>query len=232
MDKVKAQANSLAQQANAGMAKLDNLPVQRKSDALLRSLGVAVLAERTGRGDAGTGAEIDRLVTEIGQHEAQHGIDIVQQTAQAAAQAQARGQMGQMGSGSYIASSPTAMDPNVSGAVPGAGAGYGAPAEPGFGGQTGPGGFPGEFPAGPQFPDAGQPQQPAPTFFPPASGPSGFPDAGPGGFPGADQPQAPSFPQAGGPAGFPQSVEVTPFPSADPQAGFPSTSPGEPEPDL
>src|SRR5262249_47512685 len=38
MDRVKAQASSLAQQANQGMAKLDNLPAQRRADALLRSL--------------------------------------------------------------------------------------------------------------------------------------------------------------------------------------------------
>src|SRR5271155_1475061 len=123
MDKVKAQANQLAQQANAGMAKIDNMPVQRRSDQLLRSLGVAVLAERTGRGTQGTGPEIDRLVTEIQQHEAQHSIDIVQQTAQAAAQAQ----QAQAGPGSFIQSSPSAVDPNVPGGAPG----YGG--QPGYG---------------------------------------------------------------------------------------------------
>ena len=102
MDKVRAQVDSLAQQANAGMAKLDNMPVQRKSDGLLRSLGVAVLADRTGRGNPGTSSEIDRLITEITQHESQNNIDVVQQAAQAAAQAQVRSQMfpagqGQMG---------------------------------------------------------------------------------------------------------------------------------------
>src|SRR5215472_5126807 len=117
MDNLKAQANALAQQANAGMAKLDNLPVQRKSDALLRSLGIAVLAERTGRGNPGTSSEIDRLITEITQHESQHNVDIVQQAAQAAAQPQARGQMGQMGPGSYIASSPSATNQNVAGTM-------------------------------------------------------------------------------------------------------------------
>src|SRR5215472_1928992 len=110
MDKVKAQVDSLAQQANAGMAKLDNLPVQRKSDALLRSLGVAVLAERTGRGDQGTSSEIDRLVTEITQHESQNNIDVVRQAAQAAAQAQVRAQMGP---GSYVPGSPPAANQNV-----------------------------------------------------------------------------------------------------------------------
>src|SRR5215469_4499805 len=147
MDKVKAQVDALAQQANAGMAKLDNLPVQRKSDALMRSLGVAVLADRTGRGNPGTSSEIDRLITEITQHESQNNIDVVQQAAQAAAQAQVRSQMfpagqgqmgpagqGQMGPGSYMPSSPPAANQNVAGTMPGAGAGYG-----GYGAQTGPG---------------------------------------------------------------------------------------------
>src|SRR5215472_10771206 len=176
MDNLRAQANSLAQQANAGIAKLDNLPVQRRSDALLRSLGVAVLADRTGRGNPGTGAEIDRLITEITQHEAQNGLNIVQQATQAAAQAQARspmGPMGQMGQapGSYMPGSPPAPSPNVAGSMPGAGAGYvagsmpgagagyGASSGPDFGGPGSPGGSgdPGAYePAGqqdqPEFP--------------------------------------------------------------------------------
>jgi len=89
MDNLKASANQMVQQANAGVAKLDNLPVNRRSDQLLRSLGVAVLAERTGRGNPGTGAEIDKLIAEIQQHEAQHNLNIVQQAAQAAVQAAA-----------------------------------------------------------------------------------------------------------------------------------------------
>lgn len=128
MDSLKAQVDSLAQQANAGIAKLDNLPVQRKSDALLRSLGVAVLAERTGRGNAGTSAEVDRLVTEITQHEAQNRIDVVQQAAQAAAQAQPRAPMGP---GQYVGNSPPAPNPNVAGTMPGAGADYFASSGPG-----------------------------------------------------------------------------------------------------
>jgi hypothetical protein len=188
MDRVKAQVDSLAQQANAGMAKLDNMPVQRKSDALLRSLGVAVLADRTGRGNPGTSSEIDRLITEITQHESQNNIDLVQQAAQAAAQAQVRSQMfpagqgqmgpvgqgqmgpmgqGQMGPGSYMPSSPPAANQNVAGSMPGAGAGYG-----GYGAQAGPG--PGG--AGPGGPGAG--------------------GAGPGGFaepaPQQDQPESPA----------------------------------------
>jgi hypothetical protein len=207
MDRVKAQVDSLAQQANAGMAKLDNLPVQRKSDGLLRSLGVAVLADRTGRGNPGSSAEIDRLITEITQHESQNNIDIVQQAAQAAAQAaQFRSQMGpmgqgqvgqggmgpmgqgqgQMGPGSYMPSSPPAANQNVAGTMPGAGAGYG-----GYGAPTGPG------PGGPGGPTG---SSAAPGGYPGAQGgladaPGGFP-AGQGGFPKPepqqDQPEYPA----------------------------------------
>ncbi len=119
MDRVKAQASLLAQQSNAGLTKLE--PVNRKSDTLLRSLAVAVLADRTGRGNDGTQAEIDRLITELKQHEAQHNVDIVRQTAdteQAAADAKARVQEAQLQS--------QMQQP---------GAGYGAP-----GGSVGPGG--------------------------------------------------------------------------------------------
>lgn len=208
MDKVKAQVDSLAQQANAGMAKLDNMPVQRKSDALLRSLGIAVLAERTGRGNPETSAEIERLISEITTHEAQSGINIVQQAAQAAAQAQARGQMGQPGPGAYIASSPSATNPNVGGTMPGPGAGYGGygtPSGPSFG-QTGPG--PGPGPGGPG-PGADQP--PAQSF-PPAAGSTAFPQSVP----------ATQFPPADAPAGFPAAT-----PAQDP-VGEPASDQDQP----
>ena len=183
MDNLRAQANSLAQQANAGIAKLDNLPVQRRSDALLRSLGVAVLADRTGRGNPGTGAEIDRLITEITQHEAQNGLNIVQQATQAAAQAQARspmGPMGQMGQapGSYMPGSPPAPSPNVAGSMPGAGAGYVAGSMPGAGAGYVAGSMPG---AGAGYgassgPDFGGPGSPGGSGDPGASEPAGQQD--------------------------------------------------------
>src|SRR5215470_16971268 len=88
MDRVKAQATSLAQQANQGMAKLDNLPAQRRADALLRSLGVAVLAERTGRASGDTEAQISRILADIAQHEQQYTVNLVQQAEQAQAQQQ------------------------------------------------------------------------------------------------------------------------------------------------
>src|SRR6266567_1874776 len=100
MDRVKQQASTLAQQANQGMAKLDNLPAQRRADAMLRSLGLAVLAGRTGRATVDTEAQITQILADIAQHEQQYNVDLVQQAAQAQAQQQpwqpgAPGQPGQ-----------------------------------------------------------------------------------------------------------------------------------------
>ena len=110
-------------------------------------LSLQGLAERTGRGNPGTAAEIERLIAEITQHESQNNIDIVQQTAQAQARSQmAPGQMapgqaapGQAGPGRYFPNSPSSADQNVAGSMPGAGAGYGdygAPGGPGPGGPA------------------------------------------------------------------------------------------------
>ena len=54
MDRVKAQATELAQKTQGtAKAKLDEAQAKRRADALLRSLGAAVYAERTGRGRPG-----------------------------------------------------------------------------------------------------------------------------------------------------------------------------------
>lgn len=86
MDRVKQQANALAQQAtqaaNQSMAKLDNLPAQRRADSLLRSLGVAVLAEKTGRAAGDSEEQITRILADIAEHERQYNVDLVQQAAQ------------------------------------------------------------------------------------------------------------------------------------------------------
>jgi len=81
MDRVKQQANALAQQANQSMAKLDNLPAQRRADSLLRSLGGAVLAEKTGRASGDSEEQITKILAEIEQHERQYNVDLVQQAA-------------------------------------------------------------------------------------------------------------------------------------------------------
>lgn len=68
-DKMKEQAAQAAQKAQEaaqrGQAKLDEAQAKRKEDTLLRDLGAAVYAERTGGGSSG---DIDRLVAEITAH--------------------------------------------------------------------------------------------------------------------------------------------------------------------
>jgi hypothetical protein len=183
MDRVKAQASSLAQQANQGMAKLDNLPAQRRADSLLRGLGVAVLADRTGRAAADNEARISQILTDLAQHEQQYNVDLVQQAAQAQAQ---QAQQQWQGPGGFP-QSPGGFQPQPPG---------------GFQPQP-PGGFQPQPPGGfqPQ-PPGGYPQ--APGGFPEPPGgyqQSGFPQPPGGGYqqpdPGDDQGQS-GFPSAPG----------------------------------
>ncbi len=167
MDKVKAQANQFAVHANAGVSKLE--PVNRRTDQLLKSLGLALYAERTGRGNPRTAAEIDSLVTQLQQHEAQHRIDVVQQAVQAATQAAAAA------AAVAAASQPVPTPP------PGT-PGYGAsPAFPPPGQQPG-------FPGGPQ-PGGLQPGGPQASGFPP---PAQFGYPGQAEYEGGAQPPAPA----------------------------------------
>src|SRR5258708_23075678 len=137
MDRVKQQAPTLAQQANQGMAKFDSLPAERRADALLRSLGVAVLAERTGRANGDTEAQISRILADIAQHEQQYSVNLVQQAAQAQAQPQwqQQQQQWQQGPGGVLTSAPP-VGPNASAMPPPPGPG----GAPGYGGQPGYGG--------------------------------------------------------------------------------------------
>jgi len=84
MDRVKAQAAQLAQQAQEaaqeGRARIDQVQAVRRGDALLRQLGAAVLAERTGRGTPGSQANIDQLITEITAYERESGLNLVSPT--------------------------------------------------------------------------------------------------------------------------------------------------------
>jgi len=84
MDKVKAQATQLAQKtqeaAQEGKARLDQAQANRRGDILLRQLGAAVFAERTGRGTADTQATIDQLVSAISAHERENGLNMTQAT--------------------------------------------------------------------------------------------------------------------------------------------------------
>ena len=77
MDKVKAQATQVAQKAQeagkAGQAKLGAAQGKKREDALLRDLGAAFYADKTGKGTAENAAEIERILAELRAHEAEHG---------------------------------------------------------------------------------------------------------------------------------------------------------------
>jgi hypothetical protein len=85
MDKVKAQANQLAQKtqeaAQEGKAKIDQAQANRRGDALLRQLGALVYAERSGKGSPDSQAKIDQLITDISAHERENGLNTSQQQA-------------------------------------------------------------------------------------------------------------------------------------------------------
>ena len=77
MDKVKAQAEVGMAKANdltkAGQEKLDQASANHKADGMLHDLGAALYAERVGRGTDQTAADVERLVTDLHAHEAEHG---------------------------------------------------------------------------------------------------------------------------------------------------------------
>jgi hypothetical protein len=87
MDRVKAQATQLAQKtqetARDSKAKFDQAQANRRADALLRNLGAAVYAERTGRGGVDAQTQIDKLIADISAHEAENGISLAQSADQA-----------------------------------------------------------------------------------------------------------------------------------------------------
>jgi hypothetical protein len=76
-DKVKEQASQLAQKAQeagkAGQAKIEDAQARRKADAMLRALGAAVFAQRSGTAGADSGADIDKLIADLKAFEAEHG---------------------------------------------------------------------------------------------------------------------------------------------------------------
>jgi hypothetical protein len=85
MDRVRAQATVLAEKAQEtardSKAKFDQAHAKRRGDVLLRNLGAAVYAERTGRGTASTEADIGRLIADIKAHEAENGISLMPESA-------------------------------------------------------------------------------------------------------------------------------------------------------
>jgi hypothetical protein len=77
IDKIKAQAAVVAQKAQeagkAGQSKIEDVQARRKADALLRQLGAAVYAQRTGKAGDDNAADIERLVGEISAFESENG---------------------------------------------------------------------------------------------------------------------------------------------------------------
>ncbi len=81
LDKVKegaAQASAAAKDAaQKGQAKLDSMQAKRQADGLLRDLGAAAYAEKTGRAGASNSGDIDRILAALEQHEHDNGqIDL------------------------------------------------------------------------------------------------------------------------------------------------------------
>ncbi len=77
LDKVKdkaTQATEMAKDAAAkGQAKLDESQAKKAADAMLRDLGAAYYATKTGRATPTTEGDTQRLVTALQQHESEHG---------------------------------------------------------------------------------------------------------------------------------------------------------------
>jgi hypothetical protein len=101
MDKMKAQANQIAQKtqetARDGKVKFDQAQAKRRADAMLRNLGAVIYAERTGRAGADSQAQVDKLVADISAHEAENGISLSPESADHHAGAAADGQHQQAG---------------------------------------------------------------------------------------------------------------------------------------
>ncbi|HTU40012.1 MAG TPA: hypothetical protein VMF35_18600, partial [Acidimicrobiales bacterium] len=77
LDKVKATAATATEAAKdaaaKGQAKLDEAQAKKAADGMLRDLGAAYYATKTGRSTPATDGEIDRLVAALQEHESQHG---------------------------------------------------------------------------------------------------------------------------------------------------------------
>jgi hypothetical protein len=89
LDKVKAQATAATEMAKdaaaKGQAKLDEAQAKKAADGMLRDLGAAFYATKTGRATPSTEADIDRLVAALQDHESKHGtMTLAPQSAAAA----------------------------------------------------------------------------------------------------------------------------------------------------
>ena len=77
LDKVKAQATAATEMAKdaaaKGQAKMNEAQAKKAADGMLRDLGAAFYATKTGRSTPTTEAEIAQLVTSLQAHESEHG---------------------------------------------------------------------------------------------------------------------------------------------------------------
>ena len=89
LDKVKAQATAATEMAKdaaaKGQAKMNDAQAKKAADGLLRDLGAAFYATKTGRSTPATDGEIAQLVTALQGHESEHGqITLAPESAAAA----------------------------------------------------------------------------------------------------------------------------------------------------
>jgi hypothetical protein len=80
LDKVKAQASAATavakDAAQKGQAKLDEVQSKKGADGMLRDLGAAFYATKTGRATPSTDSDIERLVGALQAHEADSGANV------------------------------------------------------------------------------------------------------------------------------------------------------------
>jgi hypothetical protein len=77
LDKVKAQATAATEMAKdaaaKGQAKLDEAQAKKAAEGMLRDLGAAFYATKSGRSTPTTDSDIERLVTSLQRYESEHG---------------------------------------------------------------------------------------------------------------------------------------------------------------
>ncbi len=89
LDKVKAQATAATEMAKdaaaKGQAKIDDAQAKKAADGMLRDLGAAFYATKSGRATPTTDADIERLISALQQYESDHGpLTLAPETAAAA----------------------------------------------------------------------------------------------------------------------------------------------------
>jgi hypothetical protein len=89
IDKVKEKASVATEMAKdaaqKGQAKLEEVQSKKGADGMLRDLGAAYYATKTGRSTPTTDADITRLVAALGSYETEHGqLTLAPETAAAA----------------------------------------------------------------------------------------------------------------------------------------------------